>query len=97
MRMTEEDCNGGAGGSGNDGERLLRVGELHVWIKGGVLYLPVEVLHPLVALTCGKPLYVVEGSCGRKFAFMRGADVVAVAPNLGEDAQKVATRFGCSL
>ncbi len=97
MRMTEHVCDGGAGGSGNGGERLFRVGKLHVWVKDGVLHLPVEVLHPLVALTSGKPLYVVEGSCGRKFAFMRGADVVAVAPNLGEDAQKVAARFGCSL
>jgi hypothetical protein len=95
--MTEQACEGGAGGSGNGNERLLRVGGVHVWIKGGVLHLPVEVLHPLLALTSGKPLYVVEGSCGRKFTFMRGADVVAVAPNLGEDAQKVAARFGCSL
>lgn len=59
--------------------------------------MPVDVLDPLVVLTCNKPLYVVQGCCGRKFVFMRGADMVALAPDLAEVAKQVAARFGCSL
>ena len=98
MRMTERDIDGGAGGSGGSGERLIRVGSrLHVWIKDGVLYLPGEVLHPLILLTCGRRLHIITTAQGRKLTFIRAADVVAEAPQMAGDVQKVAARFGCSL
>lgn len=98
MRMTEQDTNGGAGGPGASGGRLLRVGsQYHVWIEGGVLHLPAEVLHPLVVLTCGKPLHIVTTARGRKLTFIRAADVIAESPHMAGDVRKVAARFGCSL
>jgi hypothetical protein len=97
--MTEQDTNGGAGGPGvgGCGDRLLRVGKNYIWIKGGVLHVQGAVLHPLILLTCGKPLHILTTPRGRRLMFIRAADVVAEAPHLADLVRRVAARFECSL
>ena len=77
MKTIEQDIDGGAGGPGGSDDRLLRVGRHYIWIKGGVLHLQGTVLHPLILLTCGKPLHCVTTARGRRLRFIRAADVIA--------------------
>ncbi len=95
MRLREQGC-GATGRKLEDGLYRFKGGE-RMWIKGGVLFLPVEVLHPLVVLTCGRMLHGVYDNRGRARLFMRASDVMAEAPSLVADVQAVAAKYQCQL
>jgi hypothetical protein len=98
MKRAEQELCAGTGGAVAPECRLLCVGgKHHVWIEKGVLHLPAEVLHPLVMLTCGRPIHIVTTARGRRLTFMRAADVIAESPKLTELVMAVAARFECSL
>ena len=76
----------------------MRVGaRKYVWIKAGILHLPVNLPHPILVLTSGKMLQMVTMETGRQLMFMRAADMVDVAPEMLECVKLVAKRFECSL
>ncbi len=79
-----------------DGLYCFKGGEL-MWIQGGVLYLPVEVLHPLVLLTSGRMLRRVNDGRGVAHFFIRAADVMAEAPGLAADVKAVAAKYQCKV
>jgi hypothetical protein len=95
MRLTEHGY-GATARKLEDGLYRFKGGE-QMWIEGGVLFLPVEVLHPIVVLTCGRMLRRVYDNRGRARFFMRASDVMAEAPSLTADVQAVAVKYGCEL
>jgi hypothetical protein len=66
-----------------------------MWIEGGVLFLPIGVLHPVVALTCGRPIRGVEDDRGKPQLFMRAAYVMEESPDLAELIKAAAAKYQC--
>lgn len=96
--MEQEMCDGVECSSfGRGGVWLLHVAGHYIWIKEGVLYLPVETLPPMVMMTCGKPVKVLNLEGGAKLVFMKASDVVDAAPHLAADVRAAAAKFGCAV
>jgi hypothetical protein len=70
-----------------------------IWVEDGRLFLPMEVLHPLVILACRVPVLRVEYPPSQQEWFVRACDVVRVAPEpeLVAGTKVVAKKFHLTL
>jgi len=68
-------------------------GTRYLYIKDGILHLPASLmLAPIVWLTCGKPLTMVE-----KRVFMRAADIIEELPEAKTQIEALATKHGLAV
>ena len=80
------------------GDGLYRVARGHwLWVKDGVLFLPVGVLHPLILLTSGRPFVAVDDNRGKVRHFIRARHVMEEAPNLAAQVRLIAVKYGCEV
>ena len=79
-----------------DGLYRFRSGE-HVWIEGGVLFLPVAALDLMAAQGYRYWIRNVEDECGRARLFIRASDVMKVSPELAVGIQAVAAKYQCEV
>ena len=68
-----------------------------IWIHEGILYLSATLLHPVVALTCGQPLRIVEDESGKIRFFLRAAHLMAVIPHQAQLIRAVAVHHQVNL
>jgi len=77
---------------------LYRVGDsAWMFIADGVLFLPVEVLHPVVLLTCGRPIRVVGDMQGNLRHFIRAQHVMEDQPDIAAEVAAIAAQYGCQV
>ena len=62
---------------------------LPFFVKGGVMWLPTTVMNPLIWMTAGKPLTIVDGR-----SFMRAADIIEEMPSRKPAIEALAAKHG---
>ncbi len=68
-----------------------------IWINDDILYLSATLLHPVVALTCGHPLEMVEDDHGKIRFFLRAKHLMEAAPKMARLVKAVAAYHQVSL
>jgi hypothetical protein len=68
-----------------------------LYVTGGVMWMPVEMLHPIMVFTSGKPLMIVNDKHGVDHAFMRASDMIELLPKRKSTIAAIATKHGISL
>jgi hypothetical protein len=73
------------------------VGGERLFIDGGVLFLPAELLGPGVEFGSVTRLVMVKSGSGERLMFVRAKDFVRAAPEFAEAVQEVTLVYGCRL
>lgn len=67
-------------------------GTVWLYVQDGIMYLPTALMHPLIWMSAGKPITIVE-----KRSFMRAKDIIEEMPSLGNDIKNLASRHGLTV
>jgi hypothetical protein len=73
------------------------VGGEKLFIDGGVLFLPMELLGPDVEFGWLTRLVMVKSRAGERLMFVRAKECVALRPGVAGLVEEVARVYGCSL
>lgn len=79
-----------------DGMYVSRSGD-RLWIEKGVLFLPTDLIHPILLLFGGRIMRRVKDGQGKSRYFLRARDILAEAPHLAKGVNALAAKFGCEL
>ena len=77
-----------------DGLYKVGKGRTAVWIyvKDGIMWLPTAMMHPLIWISAGKPITIVE-----KRSFMRAKDIMEEMPSHRVDIETLAVKHGLAV
>ena len=77
-----------------DGLYRFGKGRKTVWmyVKDGIMWLPTAMMSPIIWMTAGKPITIVE-----KRSFMRAKDIIEEMPSLGNDIKNLAAKHGLTV